>query len=607
MVKIMTIKILIFIFFFFYSIVISQNVNINKYIWETAINYNSSAPDYMIKELRKEIDTLLKYNSWAPLRVYFGDYIIDESYFSYLEPGRVITTLARAYKYLTTAQRIKVGEYIRLELENKTTSPWVHKQGKSLLDPRYGKRREYHMLEKIWGYDKLHKLNFRPLLHVLYGLWLYAYNSKDFAIIHENWDYIKNYYTEYAYREINLPSGLGATIAMIRMAEFMNDAQTRQACINHLTQKLITSGFLDSAFNFAYNGFNGWDAPYPYNGERERDLIFMSWIFLNISPEICRFLDDYYRQQTIQHHIQQLKKYPLWWIRSVQYWTRWTGDESIGLPSEVCGMASPIERWIMKKNASEFSVYVKSSPYCYADCHWIEMLIDAIELFGQTAWKDIRTYYDNQAPEAIKDLRVEYFNSKFYLIWTTPSDNGIEGKPLNYWFRYSSSPLNDNYWEQYPLIEYNKSIKKAGEIDTLVLSSKLGNDSIYYIAVKSEDEFKNLSAVSNQAIIKNYLYTDETGIQKTFYLSQNFPNPFNPETKLNFYISNVSKVKVIVYNTLGEVVDLIINDKIFPKGEHTIAWKPNKLASGIYLISFEAKEQNSPVKYKKIIKTVLLK
>src|SRR5690606_29766661 len=42
-----------------------------------------------------------------------------------------------------------------------------------------------------------------------------------------------------------------------------------------------------------------------------------------------------------------------------------------------------------------------------------------------------------------------------------------------------------------------------------------------------------------------------------FELAQNFPNPFNPSTKISFGLAVDSKVKISVYNLLGEQVALL--------------------------------------------------
>lgn len=578
-----------------------------KYIWETPISYDVNAPAELISQLRKEADTILKYPSLAPLRVFFGD-VIFENYFSYLEPARVITTLARAYRYLTPSQRERVKNYIRTLLQHPQASPWNYADINNMhLDRRAGKRREYHRLHTIWGYDDRSHLGWRPVLHILYGIWLYAYNSKDYDLIRNNWNQIRQYYNAFSSREIKLLSGLGAAIAMARMAYIANDNQTLQSVFNQINANMQFTGLLQSAMNFAYNGNQGWDAPYPYNTDRARDLIFMGWIYLNITPEICRFLDDYYRQEVIQHHTNEVSKYPLWWIRSVPYWSRWTGDESIGLPSEVCGMASPIERWIMKKTAGEFYIYTRSSPYCIGDSYWIEMLIDAIEIYGKISWKDVRTYSDNTPPNRINDLRVEYVNSKGYLIWTTPSDDGLLGAPFSYDIRYSNSQINEQNWNSYQKIEYNMSIKKAGETDTLKINY-LGPDSIYYIAIKAVDDFGNASTISNQAIFNSKLVNfEDIFIPKEFYVYPAYPNPFNPSTQIKFNIPETSKATIKVYNSMGEEIEKLEESKEFLPGIYTIKWAPVKISSGIYYIRFSFSSLSTSKTYTKTIKAALIK
>jgi hypothetical protein len=71
-----------------------------------------------------------------------------------------------------------------------------------------------------------------------------------------------------------------------------------------------------------------------------------------------------------------------------------------------------------------------------------------------------------------------------------------------------------------------------------------------------------------------------------FELFQNFPNPFNSTTNISFYISQASNVKVLIYNSLGEQVKVIV-DKSIDKGSHSIPWNGKdefnkEVGSGIY-------------------------
>ncbi|MFH2032362.1 MAG: alpha-amylase family glycosyl hydrolase [Bacteroidota bacterium] len=72
-----------------------------------------------------------------------------------------------------------------------------------------------------------------------------------------------------------------------------------------------------------------------------------------------------------------------------------------------------------------------------------------------------------------------------------------------------------------------------------------------------------------------------------FLLAQNYPNPFNPETTIEFGLPNNSKVRLTIYNILGEeIVELFSGD--LQSGYHKLNWNGrNKsgaiVPSGIYL------------------------
>jgi len=72
-----------------------------------------------------------------------------------------------------------------------------------------------------------------------------------------------------------------------------------------------------------------------------------------------------------------------------------------------------------------------------------------------------------------------------------------------------------------------------------------------------------------------------TNIPKSFALQQNYPNPFNPRTKIKFDIARASNVKIEVYNNLGQVVKLLVNEYKSP-GYYETDFVASDLSSGIY-------------------------
>ena len=69
----------------------------------------------------------------------------------------------------------------------------------------------------------------------------------------------------------------------------------------------------------------------------------------------------------------------------------------------------------------------------------------------------------------------------------------------------------------------------------------------------------------------------------------NFPNPFNPITEISFSLPAASRVKLEVYNIMGQQVATIM-DRQMEAGEHVVQWDGSNAASGVYLYRLEAGE-----------------
>ncbi len=79
----------------------------------------------------------------------------------------------------------------------------------------------------------------------------------------------------------------------------------------------------------------------------------------------------------------------------------------------------------------------------------------------------------------------------------------------------------------------------------------------------------------------------QVGPPSAYALDQNFPNPFNPSTTINFSLGQVSNVKLKVYNLLGQEVMTLIDSRMNP-GSHSVVFDAGKLSSGVYFYRLEA-------------------
>ena len=72
----------------------------------------------------------------------------------------------------------------------------------------------------------------------------------------------------------------------------------------------------------------------------------------------------------------------------------------------------------------------------------------------------------------------------------------------------------------------------------------------------------------------------------SYLLLNNYPNPFNPSTKINYSIPERDNVKIIIYDLLGRVVANLVNEEI-DAGDHSIVWNGTNndkaiVTSGVY-------------------------
>lgn len=77
-----------------------------------------------------------------------------------------------------------------------------------------------------------------------------------------------------------------------------------------------------------------------------------------------------------------------------------------------------------------------------------------------------------------------------------------------------------------------------------------------------------------------------------FELHQNFPNPFNPETRIGFHLDNERHVSLRVYEVSGRLVKTLA-DGVFPAGDHEMTWNGQDargvaMASGVYFFELVA-------------------
>jgi len=184
-----------------------------------------------------------------------------------------------------------------------------------------------------------------------------------------------------------------------------------------------------------------------------------------------------------------------------------------------------------------------------------------------------------------------------------------------HWYYQDSASVNA------PLLYHNGILYVGTTNGRLVAFNDYGDSSL--IAISKRSLLRNVSATQAIPVWGTFHGNNQrtgvfggTGVTKVsektnslpnaYSLLQNFPNPFNPSTTLRYGLPSRSRVRLQIYNVLGQVVaDLVNTDQA--AGYQSAIWNAD-VASGIYFYRLEAVSVNDPNKrFVDVKKMILLK
>jgi len=145
------------------------------------------------------------------------------------------------------------------------------------------------------------------------------------------------------------------------------------------------------------------------------------------------------------------------------------------------------------------------------------------------------------------------------------------------------------------------------------------NNSGFEVQRKHQNDFQSIGFVRGNGTsvdVRHYQFTDHNLIQgnltyrleqidfdgtekysneiavyikalETFNLQQNFPNPFNPSTLINYQIPSNSFVKIKVYDPLGKEICTLVNEQK-DAGSYSVNFSAQELSSGVYFYTLQA-------------------
>ena len=178
---------------------------------------------------------------------------------------------------------------------------------------------------------------------------------------------------------------------------------------------------------------------------------------------------------------------------------------------------------------------------------------------------EIIAFFDVFVPVELTSFNAEVVHEKVYLNWETATETNNLGFEIE---------------------------RKLGELDFVTIGFVEGHSTTTqaqnYQFIDEISDIQENSLVYRLKQIDydgSYEYSDEVLVDNLapieFALEQNYPNPFNPSTTIKYGIPIKANVQLSIYNALGEMVKILVNEEKVA-GNYEVSFDASNLPSGVY-------------------------
>ncbi|MFH2054126.1 MAG: right-handed parallel beta-helix repeat-containing protein [bacterium] len=124
----------------------------------------------------------------------------------------------------------------------------------------------------------------------------------------------------------------------------------------------------------------------------------------------------------------------------------------------------------------------------------------------------------------------------------------------------------------------------------------IGSGDLFTVSAESAIAFEDLAikarGTDNRELKVELVEATDTALPRVFSLNANYPNPFNPMTKISFSLPESQSVRLMVYGVDGRLVKTLLSERR-GAGQHEVVWMGRddagqQVASGVYFYRLDA-------------------
>ncbi|MBK7106813.1 MAG: T9SS type A sorting domain-containing protein [Ignavibacteriae bacterium] len=197
-----------------------------------------------------------------------------------------------------------------------------------------------------------------------------------------------------------------------------------------------------------------------------------------------------------------------------------------------------------------------------------------------------------------------------YIFTVNSSENLLANfKLADYLINCSSEPSEAGFTSGCGIARYNQTMMISAEPNNgYEFVNWTENGVVVSFEIEYEFVVKKSRNIVAQFDLINSIEMDESmNIPENYYLSNAYPNPFNPETNLKFGLPEQSTVNLIIVDITGRIVQTVIDDIFLPAGNYVNHINGSNFASGIYFYIITVSSNISDKQFRKTGKFILLK
>ncbi len=154
--------------------------------------------------------------------------------------------------------------------------------------------------------------------------------------------------------------------------------------------------------------------------------------------------------------------------------------------------------------------------------------------------------------------------------------------------------IMQNRWSELDTIPKGTSGKKIGSGSSLVYVNNL----VYALKGNKTYELWMYAAGTSSSFIRTMPITNKTELTDGNMNRYNLcvsPNPLNHNSKINFVLTEKTKIQLALYNSNGQLIDVLINTQL-DSGNYSIPFITGKLTKGVYILKCDIGAYSEPVK-----------